>query len=83
MKTGDFLLGTNSYSFYQVVKATAKTVSLRRVGNDNGTPVFNRFIDDEVVTKRVSGDKVNLGSWSSARLWDGEHPMFGVNYNLY
>lgn len=63
MKTGD-----------QVVK----TVSLRRVGNDNGTPVFNRFIDDEVVTKRVSGDKVNLGSWSS-----GEHPMFGVNYNLY
>lgn len=40
----------------------------KRVGNDNGTPVFNRFIDDEVVTKRVSG---------------GEHPMFGVNYNLY
>ena len=36
----------------QVVKA------LRRVGNDNGTPVFNRFIDDEVVTKRVSGDKL-------------------------
>ena len=36
----------------QVVKATAK-----RVGNDNGTPVFKRFIDDEVVTKRGSGDK--------------------------
>ena len=67
MKAGD------SYSFYQVVKA------LRRVGNDNGTPVFNRFIDDEVVTKRVSG----LGRWSSAKLWDGERPVFGVNYNLF
>lgn len=92
MKAGDFLLGsdwyTDSYSFYQVVKATAKTVSIRRVGNNNGTPVFNRFIDDEVITKRVSGDRVRLGSWSSAELWNGvpfhsEHPLFGVNYNLY
>lgn len=41
---------------------------VKRVGNDNGTPVFNRFIDDEVVTKRVSG----------AKLW-----VFGVNYNLF
>lgn len=92
MKAGDFLLGSdlylNSYRFYQVVKATAKTVSIRRVGNDNGTPVFNRFIDDEIVTKRVSGDSVSLGRWSSAKLWDGvpfhsEHPLFGVNYNLF
>ena len=82
MKVGDFLLGSdlylNSYRFYQVVKA------LRRVGNDNGTPVFNRFIDDEIVTKRVSG----LGRWSSAKLWNGvpfhsEHPLFGDNYNLF
>lgn len=92
MKAGDFLLGSdlylNSYRFYQVVKATAKTVSIRRVGNDNGTPVFNRFIDDEVVTKRVSGDSVSLGRWNSAKLWDGvpfhsEHPLFGDNYNLF
>lgn len=83
MKAGDFLLGSDSYRFYQVVKATAKTVSIRRVGNDNGTPVFNRFIDDEVVTKRVSGDSVSLGRWSSAKLWDSEHPLFGVNYNLF
>ena len=40
----------------------------------NGTPVFNRFIDDEVITKR---------GWSSSKSWDGEHQVFGVNYNLF
>lgn len=95
MKTGDFLLASdlyaNAYRFYQVVKATAKTVTIRRVAaNRDGVPVRDAFLEYErPMTKRVSDDgRVSLGTWACAKLWDGvpfhsEHPVWGTNYNLY
>lgn len=96
MKANDILLAHNGYSdmyyFLQVVKATAKTVTLKRIyaNHSKGTPCPNQFNDSHIeLKKRVSDDgRVVLGGWTVAELWNGEpvqnkHPMWGLNYNLY
>lgn len=95
MKTNDILLAVNYYSnmyyFLQVVKATEKTVTVRRIISNKreGTPCVNEFDDErEPMTKRVNDGKIRLGDWTSAKKWDGKpldewSPMWGKNYNLY
>lgn len=96
MKTNDILLAhdgySNMYYFLQVVKATAKTVTLKRIyaNHSEGTPRPNEFNDYHIeLKKRVREDgTVGLGGWTSAELWNGEplheeHPIWGLNYNLY
>lgn len=94
MKTNDILLAYNFYSnyyyFLQVVKATDKTVTVRRIraNQRKGTPCPNEFHDERPMNKRVKNGRISLSDWTSARVWDGqplheEHPMWGTNYNLY
>lgn len=95
MKKNDILLAVNYYSdmyyFLQVVKATEKTVTVRRIyaNKGTGTPCVGKFNEmDEPMNKRVSNGKIRLGDWTSATIWDGKplnnvHPMWGKNYNLY
>lgn len=71
--------------FYQVVKATAKTVWLRKLNakveekgfmSGDAIPVVNSFYDDEILRRRVSdygwGPRVSIESYASASLWDGK-----------
>jgi len=96
MKVNDILLAQNLYCdmywFLQVVKATEKTVTLRRIRSNKmaGTPCPNQFNewDDKPIVKRIGKDgRISLGSWESARLWDGKplrkHNGFEMNGNLY
>lgn len=95
MKTNDILLACNVFSdmyhFLQVVKATDKTVTVRRIyaNKREGTPMVDMFVDDvEPMTKRVKDGRIRLSDWTSAEVWDGqplcnEHPVWGLNYNLY
>lgn len=95
MKLNDVLLAVDYYSdmyyFLQVTKVTAKTVTARRIyaSRRTGTPLVGEFNEDhEPMTKKVNDGRIRLSTWASARLWDGkpvhnEHPIFGVNYNLY
>ena len=95
MKVNDILLAENVYSdmvyFLQVVKATKATVTVREIHacKRTGLPMAGKFKDyREPITKRVNDGRIRLGGWTSAELWDGkpvhnEHPMWGLNYNLY
>lgn len=95
MKANDILLACNLYSnmyyFLQVIKATAKTVTIRRIYSNQteGTPRPNDFMEWELErTKRITDGKVHLSNWTVAELWDGtpvhnEHAVWGLNYNLY
>ena len=97
MKANDILLAHNCYSnyyyFLQVVKATEKTVTVRRINANrrNGTPIPNDFGDyyeSPEQRRRVDNGKIRLGDWTSAKVWDGKplnevHPVWGTNYNLY
>jgi hypothetical protein len=94
MQTTEFYLYHNGYcdlyKFYQVVKRTAKTVTLRQVRSANGKPIANDFADNEgEIRKTIKSDgSVNFTTWSYARPWSGEalnhnHPMWGTNYNVY
>ena len=51
MQTAEFYLYHNGYcdlyKFYQVVKRTAKTVTLRQVRSANGKPIANDFAENE------------------------------------
>lgn len=80
----------NRYWFAQVLKRTAKTITLRDVRSREGKPVKGGFVEGmNAVTKKVREDgSVSLGSWSGAKPWDGValhtvHPVFGVNYNVF
>lgn len=95
MKKNDILLAVDYYSdmyyFLQVVKATDKTVTVRRINSNKakGIPCPNEWNewDGEPMNKRVSNGKIRLGSWTTAEPWDGKplHNVgaFGVNQNLY
>lgn len=97
MKANDILLVENLYSnyfeFYQVIKATAKTVTIRRIHSNKrkGTPCPNEFFDedfDRPKTKRIGDDGSIHWDWTIGRVWDGKplqnnHPVWGMNYNLY
>lgn len=95
MKLNDILLAhdvySNMYYFLQVVKATKATVTVREIHacKRTGMPMVGEFKDyHDPITKRVNDGRISLGTWTGARLWDGkpvheEHPMWGLNYNLY
>lgn len=95
MKPNDILLAENVYSdmvyFLQVVKATKATVTVREIYacKSTGLPLVGEFKEyHEPMTKKVNDGRIRLSTWASARLWDGkpvhnEHPMWGLNYNLY
>ena len=95
MRTNDVLLAHDCYSdmyyFLQVTKVTAKTVTARRIyaSRRTGLPLVGEFNEDHgPITKRVNDGRISLGTWTGARLWDGkpvheEHPVWGLNYNLY
>lgn len=95
MKPNDILIAENVYSnmvyFLQVVRATRATVTVREIHacKRTGLPMVGQFKDyHDPITKRVNDGRIRLGNWTSAELWDGtpvhnEHPMWGLNYNLY
>ena len=101
MKTNDILLACNVYSnyyyFLQVIKATERTVTVRRINSNKreGTPRPNDFLteggyyESPEQKRRIGNDgRIRLGDWTSAEAWDGQplrndHPMWGMNYNLY
>jgi len=70
--------------FYQVVKATAKTVTIREIesGNRNqwqgaATPMLNKFIGEPMQRKVIAIPEYNdefirIESYSRARKWNGE-----------
>lgn len=94
MKTNDILLayhfGGGMYYFMQVVRTTAKSVTVRQIRSNRkaGTPCPNEFADDEELTRRIRPDgTIRLNEYAEAELWDG-HPLcimgfFGMNQNLY
>lgn len=95
MRPNDILLAENVYSdmvyFLQVIKATKATVTVREIYacRSTGLPMVGEFKEyHEPMTKRVNDGRIRLGDWTLAEPWDGkpvhnEHPIFGVNYNLF
>ena len=77
--------------FYQVVKATEKTVTIREIESGNhaawtgeATPMLNKFIGEPMKRKVISipeyhDEFVKIESYSRARKWDGKP----VKYSTY
>lgn len=53
------------YKAYQVIKTTATGVKLRKIAVDNGQPIRDKFINDELIQKKVTKSKFsdNIGVW--------------------
>ena len=99
MKVNQILLACNLYAnyyyFLQVVRTTAKTVTVRRINANRreGTPRVNDYLTDggyyESVeqTRRVNNGRIRLDGWTIAEPWNGvplqEPSPFGMNCNLY
>lgn len=97
VKVGDIFVSTWGYeqtnvNFYQVVKATAKTVTVREIrrstepggawGHYTAMPVKDAYCG-EPMRRKIGHDSdrpsISISSFAYARLWDGK-PIGGTSY---
>lgn len=85
-KVGDILVSSWGYDqtnidFYEVLKVTKSTVSIRELQCDitvtgfmcgNSVPLLGEYSSGEVIVKRPKDGRVRLSSYAVARLWNGQ-----------
>jgi hypothetical protein len=85
-KAGDILVsswgyGQTNIDYYEVIKVTASTISIRELECDitpNGfmcgdsAPRLGQYRSDEIKTKRPKNGCVRISSYASACLWNGQ-----------
>lgn len=85
-KIGDILVsswgyGQTNINYYEVVKITKSTISIRELESDvteNGfmcgdsVPRLGRYRWDKATIKRPKNGQVRLSAYAAARLWNGK-----------